>query len=288
MHKFLILLILTCCTLLNSTPPIVRITTPEDGGTVGGVVEVRISVIHEKKIEHVELSINHKTIAILKEVPYIFMWNAPLEKSVPQHMLQAQAIDINGEIGVSPSITVIIQGVREQPGFLWLKSGMLNNEELDINNPLIYVSRGDSIAGEIMLQAINQGNPDWGAPLTGTPSWGEHERMYWDSDIWLPPDTSLHTLSIDITAPVDTGLGYIVYVWGHESDPANVLSLTYWRFPGGPVWNDGVDVADWSDEQIQMAIDSGCVASQYLYADSTYGLMRVPAAALRIYVRDDN
>lgn len=280
------LLAIGCHSYGSGFTPVIRITAPDDSSVVAGTVEINIEVIHDRKIKYVELSIDRVTTAILREMPFVYSWNAVPAGSSSFHVMQAHAFDVDGNRGSSPEISVIVRS-SEEPGRLWLKRACLNGKILDIDDPRIDVAPAESVIGEIAVQAINPGNRKWGAPLTGTPNWGEHERIYWDTGIWLPPDTSTHSLSIDATVPLDTGRYYIILAWGYETDPANVLSLTYWRFPGGPVWNDGVDIADWTDDQVQMAIDSGFVESRYLYADSTYGQTRIPAAAIRIFVRED-
>ena len=167
---------------------------------------------------------------------------------------------------------------------LFIASGTLNGVNLDPANPIITVQPGESITGEVSLLADNGWDPNCVAPLAATPSWGEHSSSYWGINSWIPTGQSNHSTSIPtgLTAPTEPGLYYFYFAFRGEMTYANVMSLTSWAHPGGNVWNDGVDVADWNNNQAQSAIDSGYVYTQFL--ENVYYWTNVPAAAIRVQV----
>jgi hypothetical protein len=53
------------------------------------------------------------------------------------------------------------------------------------------------------------------------------------------------------------------------------------------VWDDGYDVADWTDDQAQNAVDLGWVCSNWLYGGGLTEF-NIPAAAIRVAVSEEN
>lgn len=86
------------------TPPTINITSPTNGSTVSGTVNVAANASDNKAVDHVELSVDGNTLSSLSTAPYTFSWNS---SSVPNgsHTITATAYDAAGNSAVS-TITV--------------------------------------------------------------------------------------------------------------------------------------------------------------------------------------
>jgi hypothetical protein len=177
-------------------------------------------------------------------------------------------------------------GDGDQVNRLTLLSATLNGLELDVADPRLTVAPGEPVTGTVDLQSENYGEPNWVAPLAATPSWGDHRTSFWGIDDWIGIGTQTHRTAVDLQAPETTGSYFVFFAWHHEIEYSNVMSLTHWEHPGGDVWDDEVDVADWDDYQAQEGIINGRVYSQYLNSDGTYGWRYIPGTAVRIEVAE--
>jgi hypothetical protein len=145
-----------------------------------------------------------------------------------------------------------------------LVSGMVNEQELDPDDPLLTVTPGESIIGTATVETFNAGSSTSTAPLAATPSYGDHKTSYWEVTSNIPSGAATFDVELNLTAPTDEGDYYIFVAWYWEKTSGNVMSLTDWQYPEGDSWNDGVDVADWTDYQAQQGIDNGWVETKYL------------------------
>ncbi len=167
-----------------------------------------------------------------------------------------------------------------------LVSAMLNETELDADDPLLTVSPGEVLIGTVTLETYNAGSSGDTAPLAATTSWGDHETSYWGISTNIPTGETTFEVDVSLTAPEDDGTYYIFFAWYWEKTYENVMSLTNWQYPEGDFWDDGVDVADWVDFQAQQGIDNGWVETQYMNKDGEYDENVVfPGTAIRIEVQ---
>ncbi len=170
-------------------------------------------------------------------------------------------------------------------GRISLLLSTLNGNAVDAAWPECEVGRGEPLTGTINLQAQNYGGEYDVFPVCATPSWGDHSTSGWTVDSWLhnPPGTASYAVPIDLTAPATAGTYYLFFAAGWELSCDNVLSCTNWSTPGGDVWANGHDVADWNAAQAQDAIDRGWVCSAWLGPSGLHE-RSVPAAAVKIIV----
>jgi hypothetical protein len=170
-------------------------------------------------------------------------------------------------------------------GSITITGGTLNGETISPDFPEVFMLPGDPLEGTVDIHVVNNGGSGDVFPVCATTSWGDHMTSGWTIDPWLhnPPGTGDYTVPISVTGPLAEGTCYIFFAASWEMNCGNVLSCTNWANGTGDVWNDGYDVADWTDLQAQSAIDSGWVCSKWLAGGSLHDF-NIPAAALRVFV----
>ncbi|MBN2620961.1 hypothetical protein JXB22_07710 [candidate division WOR-3 bacterium] len=269
----------------SGSRPFAHITAPADSALIGGTVDITAQAAGIE-IARVEFFIDGEFHAIAMHPPYSVPWETHTLPDSSRHIITAKVYDRSDRMAVSDPVYVLVDNSQGKPrNTLNLVSARINNEIVDVLDPLIEVNPGADITGDITVRANNRGDPSWGAPLGGTPTWGDHVEEYWETGIWLPEGISEHTIDLFLQAPDRTGTYSIFIAWAHETDCSHVMALSYWQYENSPEWNDGYDIADWTDEQAQMAIDSGYVRSTYRYDASGYGIKYVPAVAVRVRVQ---
>lgn len=174
-------------------------------------------------------------------------------------------------------------------GNIAVTSGTLNSQVLDPDNPRVVVALGALLEGTVNIHVVNNGGSGDIFPVCATPSWGDHSTSGWTIDSWLqnPPGAGDYAVPISVTVPSSPGTYYIFFAASWELDCGNVLSCTNWANGTGDVWDDGYDVADWTDDQAQNAIDLGWVCSKWRYGGGLTDF-NIPAAAIRIVVTVGN
>jgi len=279
-------LMMVCLTGCTGSRPGLKIIFPQDGAYISGTIEIDAQVTGQE-IARVEFFIDDEFHAIAMSPPYTVQWETHFSPDSSHHTIIAKVYDLAEHSAISVPVHVVVDNTGSKPrNMLHLVSARINNNELDIADPFIIVGPGVDITGDIIVRANNRGDPSWGAPLGSTPTWGDHIAQYWETGIWLPAGESEHMVDLFLCAPEDTGLYHIFFAWGHETDCAHVMALSYWQYKDSPEWNDGCDIADWTDKQAQMAIDSGYVRSKYRYDMNGFGIKYVPAIAIRVFVRE--
>jgi hypothetical protein len=167
-------------------------------------------------------------------------------------------------------------------GYINVVSGTLAGQTLEAGDPRVLLAGGSQLQGTITIAVANIA--DLGLfPVAATPSWGDHATSGWEITWHQDHGIGYHAVAIDLTVPTEPGTYYLFFAASWEGAWSNILSCTHWTTPGGNVWNDGCDVADWTDIEAQEAIASGWVCSKWLteggLVDAT-----IPAAAVRITV----
>ena len=168
-------------------------------------------------------------------------------------------------------------------GFVTITSGVLAGQTLVPANPLVVLPDETRLQGTVNIHVVNNGDPGNVFPVCGTTSWGNHATSGWTINYWQAPGAADYAVPIDVTVPSVPGTYYLFFAAAWEMGCSNVLSCTNWANPGGDMWNDGYDVADWSDAQAENAIALGWVCSKWTVANTLIDVS-LPAAAVRLRI----
>ena len=87
------------------TPPSVTVTAPS--GTVNGVVAVTATATDPLGITSVQFFVNNVTLGVLTAPPYVIPWDSTTSPDGPV-LLNAKATDADGNVAVSPAVTVTV------------------------------------------------------------------------------------------------------------------------------------------------------------------------------------
>ena len=105
-----------CQTEPDNEDPSVSITSPSNGSTVSGLVDVSVTATDNVGIEKVELRIDGDLHATDLTSPYLFSWDTTKETNV-SHTLAAKAYDAAGNVGTSTTVTVTVDNTSPpKPG----------------------------------------------------------------------------------------------------------------------------------------------------------------------------
>ena len=168
---------------------------------------------------------------------------------------------------------------------VFLNSATLNGQTIGRANPSLTVTAGQAISGTVNLTVHNDHGSHAVFPVEATQTWGDHETSFWRVPIHPSAFGSTQgNASIALTAPSTPGTYAIIFAAQAELSGGYVMSATHWP-SGPPRWNNGDDVAGWSDEQIGFAITNGYVrAPQYGWGQPTN---HFGATAVRIVVTSE-
>jgi hypothetical protein len=98
-------------------------------------------------------------------------------------------------------------------------------------------------------------------PFVYTPSWGYHKSSYITVTNDLPVGTSSRNISINLSTPANSGTYYLILATNAEMNLGWTMSRTNWT-TDTMSWNDGRDIADLTESQLQKSLSRG-----YLYLD---------------------
>jgi len=173
------------------------------------------------------------------------------------------------------------------PFTIFLRSGStLNGMSINPSNPVITVSERENITGTLKVQVAYNGPPNNIVPFGYTPSWGSHKSSYVTVSNDLPVGTSSGNISINLSAPADSGTYYLILATNAEMNLGWTMSRTNWT-TGSYSWNDGEDIADLTGFQLKKSLSRG-----YLYLDmlekGTYKNTSYGIAYVKINVKDAN
>ncbi|MBX3382014.1 MAG: S8 family serine peptidase [Phycisphaeraceae bacterium] len=90
---------------LDTTPPTISISTPSNGGTVSGNVEVRFFAQDDVGVVRVDLLVNGTITTSSSTSPFTVRWNTN-KIARGTHVLQGVAYDAAGNVAVSPTVSV--------------------------------------------------------------------------------------------------------------------------------------------------------------------------------------
>lgn len=98
-----------CAQALDAAPPTVRVTSPTNGRTVSGVVNIYATASDDVRVEKVDFWIDGVLRKLDRTPTYTYAWDS---RRVPAgtHKIQARAYDIDGKRASSTTITVTTTG----------------------------------------------------------------------------------------------------------------------------------------------------------------------------------
>jgi len=185
------------------------------------------------------------------------------------------------------SFTIVVSDSQpDSTNKLFLQSGgALNGTSINPSNPVLTVNSGGSIAGTLKVQAIYSGPSNNVVPFGYTPSWGSHSSSYVTVKSSLPVGTATYDVSINLNAPSTSGTYFLIFATSCEMNLGWTMSRTNWT-TGTMSWNDGKDIADLTESNLDDSISTG-----YLYLDmlegSTYKKSNYGIAYVKIIVSGD-
>jgi len=180
---------------------------------------------------------------------------------------------------VTQSFTIKVEPPSTSSNKIFLQSGgNLNGTSINPSSPVLNVNTGESITGTLKVQAIYSGTSGNVVAFGYTPSWGSHSGSYVTVDGWIPVGTSTYTVPINLTAPNDAGTYYLTFASNCEMNLGWTMSRTNWT-TGTMSWNDGKDIADLTESELQNSLSTGYLYLDMLegstYKTSTYGIAYV-------------
>jgi hypothetical protein len=153
---------------------------------------------------------------------------------------------------------------------LRLVSGVVNGQKVDPRHRAVEVKPGAIITGNLMLEYSSY----WGSAsviLGATATWGDRKKNFLDlAPLFTPAKNQPRRTQVSFKAPETSGIYHIVFAFDAEGDVEDFISGTNWRLPE-PIWNDGNDIADWSDTQLTEANSHGWVLSKFVQIDDFTG-----------------
>lgn len=104
--------------------------------------------------------------------------------------------------------------------------------------------------------------------LAMTPTWGRDRSRGWQvlRSVGTPRVNGEVAQTFRVTAPRTPGLYHLIFAIGPEPAGAYLVSATNWKV-GTPSWNDGHDLADLTQDQIDLARAIGSVQLPWLKSD---------------------
>jgi DNA-binding SARP family transcriptional activator len=171
------------------------------------------------------------------------------------------------------------------PPTLFLERGTLNGQALAPPDPGLVVEVGDSIVGDLHLRYSSP----WSAAsvmLGGTPTWGDKRASYFTIKPLVTPlkDGRQH-VAIRLAGPSRPGRYHLILFFRAETDVRYIASGTNWTV-GHAVWDDGNDVADWSDAQLEQANARGRTPSRLLQNPQGMTGALVPATVIEVVAKE--
>ncbi len=142
-------------------------------------------------------------------------------------------------------------------------TGTVNDTLLD-EDPVIFVPPGAVLSGSVSLALTitDEGAP---LPLVMVPNWQPHDTGFSAISEDPPVGTSEHSVLMNFAAPDEPGTYYLFFVATWAASSGAVASATDSAF-FAPVWNNGMDVASWSNTHALAARTDGHLCAHWLDA----------------------
>ena len=167
MKKYLFLLfllfILSCQDKGDTTPPSIKIISPENGTIVNEIVTINCEATDDEGIQSVSFFINDNLDSFkVSEAPYSYDWNTNSLEGA-SYSINAKAMDLNGNIAEASEIIVTVDNSLSYPNSVeiidisYTLTQMTikfdRSLENDFKSYKIYISDSDS-SGKIQLGEI--------------------------------------------------------------------------------------------------------------------------------------
>ncbi len=162
-----------------------------------------------------------------------------------------------------------------------LNAASLNGQTVNPTVPEITLQPGEALSGTVNFTVENSHPSNALFPVVLVWSWGQHQTSYAPLLGSAPGDaaTPLILTLNEFPTTGQPGTYYLIIVAAAETTAAHVASATRW-YAGDPIWNNGDDVASWSEDQIDFTIANGFLVAPSLPEESS----RFAAAAIKILV----
>ncbi|MBN1349094.1 T9SS type A sorting domain-containing protein [candidate division KSB1 bacterium] len=164
-----------------------------------------------------------------------------------------------------------------------LAAGSLNGVNIENNMLKLDVVTDQAIGGTISVEANNTSDPGNIAPLVLVWNWGAHETSFSTIQGHISAGATTQNVPVSLVAPATAGTYYITCAFGFEMNGSQVASLTNWRVPGNPHWNDGHDIADWGAPEFEQSTIEHRVTTIY-EGTGGFGRSILPAAMIEVNV----
>lgn len=115
-------LVVVTSTLDDTTPPRVAITSPTEGQTVSGSVNIAVDATDDTGVVSVDLSVDGVVIASDTSAPYTFIWDTRSATNGP-HTLGATGRDAMLNVGDSLPVVVAVDNVVDTSSFVFAAAG---------------------------------------------------------------------------------------------------------------------------------------------------------------------
>ncbi len=172
--------------------------------------------------------------------------------------------------------------VQDLMGFNWIIDEG-KGTSLDVSNPVMVVQPAESIQLRFSIRVRNTHDAQAVFPVGITPSWGPHETSYQLLLASAQPGENNYTfIGYVLTAPAEPGEYFIVIAGAAETTVAHVMSATHW-YAGDPIWNNGLDVANWTSNQIEFVVANGYLNAR-AEPDALGVSSRFAASAIKVQV----
>jgi hypothetical protein len=167
-------------------------------------------------------------------------------------------------------------------GSIILSSGTGSFSALSESNDRIVATVGQTLNGGVSYDFANAW-PSTTVPLVLAYSWGANSSSYREVTANLSAGSGSGTATINgLVVPSVPGTYNLIFAFRNESDAAFVASATSTSH-AAPSWDDGNDIARFSDQQIADAQSSGRCTVSWLM-DGSWQDVKVPADAIKVVV----
>lgn len=135
----------------DTTVPTVNLTSPAQGSTVSGTVNITANASDNVGVVGVQFLLDNQPLgAVDTSAPYTFSWNS-LQVSNGTHTLSAVARDAAGNLGYATSVVVVVNNANQAPTTMTLSNstvsatapagstvGFFTNNDPDIGDTFVY------------------------------------------------------------------------------------------------------------------------------------------------------
>jgi hypothetical protein len=233
----------------STAPPTVQLTTPTAGETVAATVTVAAQAASSEGIASVSFYVDGTAIGTpLTAPPYLTTWDTETS-TAGQHTLTATAIDVTGNSGTSPPVTVTVDN-SHPPNVISIDTQVSVDGSGVMTTPTITTSQD----GELLVAFVSYDGPS-NSPQTATVSgsgltWTLVKRSNHQSgtaEIWMAYASDAPD-SVTVTSQPGVGTTYhgslTVIAFTNASGPGIVNQMSA---PSGPpdVYLPGVSAGNW-------------------------------------------